>query len=234
MTKPRSKAKSTPLELSDENQALFDHLKQYFDDKLKDQAALLEAKYLKKIEACEVTITNLTTQVDNLTKNLNECKQINDNLQQYTMRENVILSGSCIPPRTPTEDIGAVSIDLINRKCKLNININDLSTVHRLGRAPDGQPGKILMRFSRRSTKYRVIKAGIASKSNLYINEQLTKPRDNLFYKLRKFKVSNSNIITGLFVRDGTIFARDQSSTYHKIKCETDLQLFQSKLGINF
>lgn len=58
----------------------------------------------------------------------------------------------------------------------------------------------------------------------VYINEDLTKPRNKLLLKARK--MVKSNLIKSAWSSDGNILVRDSEDERHRITTESDLAVF--------
>ena len=93
---------------------------------------------------------------------------------------------------------------------KLNVNPNDISTCHRLGRKPVSQGPdrrKIIVKLCRRDMKHELFGACRKMKPrNVYINESLTKQRETIAYALRKMKRDHANVIKGVSTFNGRIY----------------------------
>ena len=91
--------------------------------------------------------------------------------------------------------------------------------------------------ISNRVKKHEILKACIARRSKecrgLFINEELIKTRNSLFYELRQIKKNHHHPLI-LFTRDGIIKARKtQTGKLYNINSEKDLNVFLGDSGIS-
>ena len=100
-----------------------------------------------------------------------------DELEQYTRRENLRISGI---EETKHEDLVGKIIQ-IARDIDVTVSLSDISTTHRLVK-PRDKPGQIIYRFVRRSVRDDImsnrkkLKDIPQYRSKVYINEDLTSP----------------------------------------------------------
>ena len=88
-------------------------------------------------------------------------KQEQDNLEQYTRRNTLCISGL---PEKPYEDVASRALKLFNRKMKVPITINDIDRAHRFGKKKDDRPRGIMVKFA----TYRARSSVFRAKACLY------------------------------------------------------------------
>ena len=135
-----------------------------------------------------------------------------DELEQYSRRESLVLSGDVLPVTAPSEDTTFIACKLINDKLgdHLQIQPEDIAISHRLGKKPNNGPDKrrIIARFVRRSLKFQVLKAARSKKpENLFVTESLTPTRQLITRALHKTKKDHPRIVTKYYTNNGSITA---------------------------
>ena len=185
---------------------------------LRDEIRLMKTELIdlvnsknEKIVKCENEIVLLKTEVRKLKNEL-------DDTDAYQRRETVILSGNGVPEGNNDENCKAVVCDLVKNQLKLNLNPEDISTAHRLGRKPDSQrPDKrnIIVKLCRRDLKHDLIRASRTQVAprNLYVNESLTPTRKKILFHLRQMKRAHPGIVSGCSSVEGRIYAFTKPSS---------------------
>ena len=150
---------------------------------------------------------------------------------------NVILSGSIIPPVMQNEDPLAVATDILKTHLRYELPKHQVESAYRIGRLPErGSPDKrkIIIKLCDKNIKkdlfgaYRTMKV-----QDLYINEELTPEANNLFYQLRQLKKRNPNSFDRLFTRDGIIKARKSpTGQMYSIVTQEQLDIFKRDAGL--
>ena len=131
---------------------------------------------------------------------------------QYTMRETIRVTGVPYKQGENTNDL----ICRIAFSIGVAISDDDISVSHRTGRRIPGQPRAIVCKFTRRTTKYRILKNKKLARNithdddgnhvKIFIDEKLTPMRANLCKFLREQKIQHST-------KDGKIFIPKENST---------------------
>ena len=185
---------------------------------LRDEIRLMKTELIdlvnsknEKIVKCENEIVLLKTEVRKLKNEL-------DHTDSYQRRETVILSGNGVPEGNNDENCKAVVCHLVKNQLKLNLNPEDISTAHRLGRKPGYQrPDKrnIIVKLCRRDLKQDLIRASRTQVAprNLYVNESLTPIRKKILFHLRQMKRAHPDIVSGCSSVEGRIYAYTKPSS---------------------
>lgn len=151
-----------------------------------------------------------------------------DDVEQYSRR-------LCVRVSNFTETHGENTDQLILNVAKdgeANISLEGIDRSHRVGPNNDGKPRDIIVKFRSypaRSAFLKCKKKLREKKTNIYINEDLTKSRNNLAYECRKLKKDSSCCISDTWVCDGKIFiktTRDTTST--RIYSLSDLDKYRA------
>lgn len=130
-----------------------------------------------------------------------------DDLEQYSRRNSIRING--VPQDVKKhEDTDQLVIDVLKKELNIEINNKDLDRSHRVGKAKQGQPRQIIVKFISHNTKVMVLKKKKILKekgSPIKITEDLTEGR------LRAIKEINEKAkgdFKKLWTIDGTIFVR--------------------------
>lgn len=182
-------------------------------DEIKELKDLLSQK--------DDTITQLQDQISVL-------EQKNDDLEQYTRRNSLRISGM---EETPEEDCYQLVLDLANTTLELDppLTLLDIDRTHRTGTPQPDSVRPILVKFATYRQRQRCMyqRSLLRRKMpNVYLNEDLTAKRSTLLWSARQAKKSKK--IDGCWSSDGRLFIRTNSGTTHLIKNENDLNKYLS------
>lgn len=178
-----------------------------FERKLKT----LMQDFEQRMAAKETEMSSLKNDLHTLKRKVAVLEDTVEDTDAYERRDTVVLSGSEVPVASDGENSVALVTDLISRKIGVKMKKEDISTAHRLGQkintqAPDRR--NIIVKLCRRDTKNDLLRACKTAKpANLYINENLTRKRNVIFYGLRKSKKKFPNIVAGCGTFDGKVYA---------------------------
>lgn len=157
-----------------------------------------------------------------------------DESDQLKLLDSVIISSQDFPHETDREDCTAIVIQELRTKLNYSIEARDIKSAYRVGTKSSGANNRrIRVKLDSCSRKSDLITAAVARKSKVYVNECLTRFRQNLLFKLRGI-CNRSTAIKHCFVRDGKIIARktDSGKTY-VITTEAHLTSFLDDCGIS-
>ena len=173
--------------------------------------------------------------MEKMQKRLDNLEQQIDNNSAYERRDTLVISGN-IPASRPNENCIEIVRNIIKDQTRVIIDVNDISTAHRLGRRPDnGQEDKrsIIFKLCRRNTKREIIQACKTSKPNFYVNEHLTPTRNTVMFALRKARQINPSKIGVARAHEGNVTVlipsagsssssnNDNAGTSRRITCNT-------------
>ena len=151
------------------------------------------------------------------------------------MRENIIISGPGVPAESEMENTTNTAVELLKSKCNVNITSKDISTSHRLGTKKPNLKRSIIIRLTRRDLKREIVSNCISSKPNIFVNEQLTERRRNIFNRLRIIRQHHYGLIKTLRVNDGIIKTKKtEVGKMYYIKNEENLREFIQDIGLNY
>ena len=120
-----------------------------------------------------------------------------------------------MPPVVPGENCVAIACSLFKNQLNLNVQPNDISTAHRLGKKPTNQQmdtRRIILKLCRRDIKGDILKACKQLKPKIYINESLTPVRSTIMYILRRAKKNPHSKVVGCSSSGGRVFAYVKAS----------------------
>ena len=178
---------------------------------LQDSLSFLSDKYeelKKESEKLKEEHKNMEKEKPQMSNSINYVKDQNQNLceqlealKQYGRKENIEFHG------IPNEILMPGKSENINEKIKLlllkvgyQLNTNDISASHRMKTKHPNQPQPIIMRFTNRNVRNKIFalrslfhprkfdykQSSIPGLTRLYINENLTFQRKNLFLETKK------------------------------------------------
>lgn len=151
-----------------------------------------------------------------------------DDLEQYTRRNSLVVTGV-----TPLEgeDTDETMIRIAKDHLGIDIMSSDIDRSHPLGKPNDNKPRPIIVKFATYNVRRKVYKNRVNLKNvrgkKIFINEHLTKPRNEIAYKARKMVKEGKLMKTWTF--DGKIFllkhGKDQPFVITSMREFNDLNL---------
>ena len=188
---------------------------------LNERIASLESKNESLVKEND----SLRTENMLLREKVEELEFTTDNLEQYSRRNNLRLSGI---PETPTNsNTDKVILDL----CKdlgISLSESDIDRSHRVGRPNGPKPRQIIVKFTSYRARQKLFKERTQLKKshrNVYVNEDLTKKRNKLFYDARQ--LLRRSLVDGAWSSDGVIMVKDKLNKIHRVQRTSDLSRFQ-------
>ncbi|KAJ8311252.1 hypothetical protein KUTeg_011209 [Tegillarca granosa] len=174
-----------------------------------------------KIQALSAENAELRTENNTLTERL-------DDLEQYSRRNAIRISG--VPESSP-EDTDAL-VKQIASNMGIELKDDDIDRSHRTGKPRSGSNRQILVKFSNYHYKHRIMKSrwklGKSPElKNIYINEDLTKKKEQLFRNARKLYQDKS--VNKVWTWDGKVFLTDLNNVKHRIEKSSDLLKFPQR-----
>ncbi|KAL8598769.1 hypothetical protein ACOMHN_033332 [Nucella lapillus] len=143
----------------------------------------------KQIESLTRHCQDMSDEVERLEKKVKEGKEMRNNLEQYTRKDNIkIINLQGDKPRETSDETEKRVVDFLHSQLGLTTITSDhISIAHRVGPYRQSQNRPIIVKFISRNTKVLVMK----NKRNLkgqkiYINEDLTKLNAQRLAELKK------------------------------------------------
>jgi len=177
------------------------------------------------------------TSLEKRTQHVQKLEDRLDNLEQYTRRNNIVISGI---PLLKDEDTN----ELV-KSCSQAVGVNlaeEIDTCHRLP-TKNGKCPNIVVRLLRRTTKGNIIQKwkekrptlkdiglkGMKGSNPIYISEHLTPRNASIYYSLRQLKKQQA--IQYICTKDCKIFTRiKDGQPTRKIKSQEDLEKLKANI----
>jgi len=172
----------------------------------------------QKLDGAIIRIDTLEQTSKDTTSKLNTFDQRMDDLEQYSRKNNIRIIGLLETRPTvnnrATENTPQLVINFINDTMHLNINLQNIGNAHRLGRPhTSGRTGQecrdVIVQFTSNIVKSQIMRNRKLLKeinSNIYINDDLTKHRAQLFKEARN-ELQNKRL-SAVWTRDGNIYVK--------------------------
>ena len=202
-------------------------------------------------------INSLVEANKNKDKEITKLKNRIDDLEQYTHRDDVIISGLATKPKsyarvtstqpsqvnenTPREEIESIEsqvLTFLNKK-GIDLDPSEISACHPIKPKDSNKTPSIVMRLVSRKTKDRLLKNAYKLKEvddrnrvkpGVYINEHLTTKNAHIAKTARALKKQQKLI--GTWTRNGSVFVkRECSNGTFNIKIIKDVEALQEFIG---
>ena len=206
-------------------------LKEAFDPKLTE---MVNSIVTGVIEGLQLQIKKLQKENKDLLERVAKLEIRADVAEQYSRRNCLRIAGV---PENEAEDTDTYMIDL-SKAIGADVTLDDIERSHRVGKPPStvsfservNRPRDIIVKFASYRIRRKVYAARTNTKTSgyngVYINEDLTKPRNKLLLKARK--MAKANRLKSAWSSDGNILVRDLRDMKHRILSECDLAVFGS------
>ena len=130
-----------------------------------------------------------------------------DQLEQGTKANNIKISGV---KEEEGEDIRAKVVDIVRDQLNIhNIQVDDIKDAGRMGKKTETKARDILVKFNCstiRDTAYKKRKLLMRNDDPIYINEDLTQCRSQLFFEARKLRKKGK--LFGVWTQQGNIMVK--------------------------
>ena len=169
-----------------------------------------------------------------LKRRVEELEMKVDRADQYSRRNCLRVAGI---PETEGESVDEKVLEMATA-VEADISINDIDRSHRLGKLrrtseQSAKPRDIIIKFTSYRARQELLKnkSKLRSKgfNNVYVNENLTALRDNIFYEARK--LARDRLITSAWTSDGAIIVKDKHLKFHRLESHQDLERLKSSVG---
>ncbi|XP_035662423.1 uncharacterized protein LOC118406476 [Branchiostoma floridae] len=190
---------------------------------IQDELKKLQDQLVQQERKC----TSLQEAYNNLEAKYND-------LEQYSRRNCIVISG--IPEPPVEEGTDNAVMELVNNKLKCDPPINNqhIDRSHRLGKPrTDGKPRPVIVKFVSYRQKSAVMRAktkvdarDVLRKDKMYINDNLTKGNMQLLKEARS--LVKSNHLNQSWSYDGKIFVKTLNGERQMIFKQADLDIFRS------
>ena len=207
----------------------------------KDVEKIVEKKIALEIAPLQKEVDKLSKSLAKVQKELKNVKIQNDDLEQYSRRSCLRISGIA---EDDSEDTTQLVLDLAVR-CGANIHMDDIDRSHRVGK-PQTQNNddedisdeprvpirarEIIVKFRTHGARLRMLKGRAffrERKEKIFINEDLTKTRKNLAFACRKLKKDTNSSIVRTWIYNGNVFIQDSDENKVRVSCLEDLDPYK-------
>lgn len=156
------------------------------------------------VEPFNEKISALEEKVVTLESRLNRALSMANDNEQYSRRHNVRISGFA---EEKDENCVEKVVNFCNEKLGVAITDENIDRAHRVGKPNDNKPRAIIVRFKAHKDKIAILRKRkdlFHARSNFYINEDLTKINQKLFYSARKECLN----AVSAWTTDGKVFVK--------------------------
>ena len=233
------------------------------DEKLKSDIEELKAIQLQDISDLKSDMQKLLQGQSNMQKLINtqieankskdlEIKRLNnrvDELEQYTRRDDVIINGLTIKPRSfarvtashpveteenaPSQELESVESQVLSylNSNDIELSPSEISVCHPIASKDKNKPPSIVIRFVSRKTKERLLKSAKKLKgTSVFTNEHLTNKNAHIARDARALVKQNK--LKGTWTRNGTVFVKyEERGGTVKVQVIKDVDMLQQFKG---
>ena len=181
-----------------------------------------------RVKSLEEQLLESKKEVEELDERLNDIEAKHDDLEQYTRKFNLVIHG--IPEQEEEDNVA--NVVTLGKILQVNLTPGDIDIVHRMNTKSKDKPRPIIARFSNYNAKSKLYKARfnlrkadlkVVGAEKVFINENLTAWRAELFKEARKLKKKYRNGKT--WTIDGKIFLKtDITAKVVRIDSHEDLK----------
>ena len=225
----RRVTRSQSAEMSEFVGAFRAFLSQYKDNvSLESFQQAFCAPILDEIKSLKETIAQRDMKIRALEDRIVKLEENNDALEQYTRRNSVRISGI---NESSDEDCYDKVLSTLNTRLALTppLTIENIDRLHRTGKPnSEGRARPILVKFTSYQHRARVMSRRKHLRgSNVFVNEDLTKRRNNLLWVCRGEKKGGR--IKDCWTTDGRIMVRDLAGNTHLVNRNEDIAALTSQ-----
>ena len=169
-----------------------------------------------------------------LREKVEELEFTSDNLEQYSRRNNLKLSG--LSEDTANSNTDKVILDLCT-ELRLSLSEVDIDRSHRVGKPNLPKPRQIIVKFTSYRARQKLYKARSQLKRThrtVYVNEDLTKERNKLLYDASQHL--KHSLVDRDRTSDGVIMIKDKDNKIHRVQRTRDsvtLTLYHTIMNVN-
>ena len=182
-----------------------------------------------KVVSLEEDMKCLKDANQSLVKRVSHLESVCDEAEQYSRRLNLRISGL---NETADENTEAKVLEVC-KSLNADFKPRDIDRSHRVGRPPNNTHRPLTRPVIVRFTSYKARQAIFKGRSKLktsqfrgvFLNEDLTKTRDNLLYQARRLLKNRQ--LNGAWSYDGSILIKDLHNKVIRISSAQDLDPFK-------
>lgn len=188
---------------------------------------LVEVKIRLATEPLKQQVNDMQITLNQLKSDLKEVIEKNDELEQYSRRSCLRVSGI---NESDNENVTEKIIHLASRT-GADITARDIDRAHRVGKKNTGRnrqaDREIIIKFSTYDARLKFLKSRTKLREKnekIYINEDLTKFRKNLAYECRDLR--RKKLIKNTWVFGGNIYVEENSGNKVPIRGLNDIEKY--------
>jgi len=165
----------------------------------------------KRMTVLEEDVLGMADDIDELKEKVNKCMEKTSDLEQYSRKYNLIISGI---PVLRNENLRSIVIDMAD-SLGIKVYYNDIDTIHRLSER-DGKRA-IIARFISRDLKYEIVRASKIQKltdaflrlqsgkdpAPVFCDEHLTP--ESKFMLLKAKRMKKAKLLEYVWTKDCTV-----------------------------
>lgn len=220
-------------------------LKVSFDQQISDMVSNIVSGVLQGLEnkvanleqenaQLREQVTSLTNKVTVLENKVESLASDNEKSGQYSRRNCLRVTGL---KEGDGEAVDQVVMDMI-KAIGADVSLDDIDRTHRLGKTRNSTSSTrsrdVIVKFVSYRSRQKVYKLRTKLKDvgyrNVFINEELTKQRSELFSQARKWY--KSKLVHGTWTYDGVIFVKDNAQFVHRLSSVADFEKFKLLKGL--
>ena len=180
------------------------------------------------LEGLNLKIGALEKENKELKQRVMKLEDAADQAEQYSRRNCLKISG--VPENDASEESTDDLVIKLARAIDVDLSLQDIDRSHRLGKSESGdnarpRPWDIVVKFATYRTRARFYKARVLTKDRgyrgVFVNEHLTKTRNNILYQARRRVKSKQ--LKSAWSFDGFLFVRHHDEKVQRIYSVTDL-----------
>ena len=182
----------------------------------------------KNFDMLNKQISALQTDLNEKNRYISTLEERIDDLEQYSRRNCLVITGI---PEKEDEKTDEIILDIAKKQLNVDLQPTDIDRSHRIPGGPirrgNEKSRNIVVKFSTYNARRRVIeqKSRLKSMNNrIFINEQLTKKRSELYYEARKLVKARK--VKQAWTYDGRVLVRNNDDKVQPIKNLIDIASF--------
>ncbi|CAG2199992.1 unnamed protein product [Mytilus edulis] len=190
----------------------------------------------------KATIDQYKQEINTLTNENQKLRDDLDSLEQYGRRDLMRINGIPDGGNTETSDKTTELVTTLIKSIDRELQPGDIIRSHRIGSAPltinssenenhvqSKTPRQIIVRLKDPQVKKRILRCKKLLKNRrdmkyVKLNEDLTKTRNNIAYKVRQLKIEH--IIKDTWTNDGKIMVKDNQEQIHVVNTQDSFDQF--------
>lgn len=186
------------------------------------------------VDSINFDSSSLNDQISQLQSQIHEMESNLDEAEQYSRRNCLIFNGIS---ESEKENTDGIIMDICNKKLGVTVTASDIDRSHRLAQPPTStstststkpRPRNIIVKFANHRAREAIYRARFKLKfskdeDRIFINENLTRKRNKLFWKVKKL-----SFVTRAWTENGKIYARNADGVRVSITRDTEFSRVMS------